>query len=309
VRWVIKAAVQKGLSALPNEEGANYWFQRNVTRNLPSPQAVVELHIAEAMRHLDVFRRKGPGDLGTAGFYEFGAGWDLLVPLIFYALGVERQTLVDLEPHVRFELVEHSWREVNARRTQIEASVGIGTRDLGSEPPRTLQDLSERFGITYLAPWDARDTGLPGGSVDFVSSTYTLEHIPGADIEQILIETRRLLSPEGLVSCAVDMRDHYSFFDPGISVYNFLKFSARTWALANSSLHYQNRLRCSDYLRIFKAAGLDLIETDLERPSPEGLARLHALPLDRRFREGYSVDDLSVMAVHIVASRAETEAP
>ena len=32
MRWIAKAAVQKGLSALPNEEAVNYWFQRHLTR-------------------------------------------------------------------------------------------------------------------------------------------------------------------------------------------------------------------------------------------------------------------------------------
>ena len=56
---------------------------------------------------------------------------------------------------------------------------------------------------------------LPAASVDFVSSTNTLEHIPATDIGPILAECRRLLRPDGVVSCRIDMRDHYSYFDAG----------------------------------------------------------------------------------------------
>ena len=55
------------------------------------------------------------------------------------------------------------------------------------------------------------------------------------------------------------MQDHYSFFDPGISAFNFLKFSEPTWSLINSSVHYQNRLRASDFRRLHEDAGFRLL--------------------------------------------------
>jgi ubiquinone/menaquinone biosynthesis C-methylase UbiE len=64
-------------------------------------------------------------------------------------------------------------------------------------------------GIRHLAPCDARSTGIPAESVGVVSNTFTLEHIPERDIAAILAESGRLLRA-GIVTCAIDMKDHYS---------------------------------------------------------------------------------------------------
>jgi len=178
MRWIAKAAVQKGLSALPNEEAVNYWFQRHLTHTLPRSGSNLHLHIELPSRHLQMFKKYGACPVGEATFFESGAGWDLIGPLTCYALGVEKQVLIDIRSNLRFELVEQAWADLNQCRYEIERDSGMPARDLGSEPPNSQEALEERFGISYMAPYDARDTGLPADSFDFVSSTDTIERIP-----------------------------------------------------------------------------------------------------------------------------------
>ena len=47
-------------------------------------------------------------------------------------------------------------------------------------------------------------------------------------------------------------KGHYSCFDGTIGPYNFLRFSDELWGLVSPGLHYQNRLRRSDYLRLLE---------------------------------------------------------
>ena len=68
-------------------------------------------------------------------------------------------------------------RELRASSDSLDCSRSSGLRDPGG-PIASLEELEARFGIRYLAPRDARATALPAGSVDFVSSTSTLEHVP-----------------------------------------------------------------------------------------------------------------------------------
>src|SRR5438067_829197 len=124
------------------------------------------------------------------------------------------------------------------------------------------------------------------GSVDCITSTNTLEHIPPDDLAAILRECYRILAPSGLVSLDIDYQDHYSFFDPRITAYNFLRYSARTWSFFSPSLHYQNRLRHPDYLELVKAAGFKIIEEKRTDGTAEDLAAVQQMPLDQRFR-GY----------------------
>ena len=105
-RWLVKAALQKGMSALPASESVNYVFQRRISRSLPASEAAFRRKFERAAGHLRAYETHGPGrPPGEAVLYEFGAGWDLAVPLSYWALGVERQLLVDIHANLRFELV------------------------------------------------------------------------------------------------------------------------------------------------------------------------------------------------------------
>jgi SAM-dependent methyltransferase len=300
MRWIAKAAIQKALSAAPNEAAVNYRFQRHVTRTLPRSGSDLDLHIELPARHLKILEKHSDVAVGDARFFEFGAGWDLVGPLTYYALGVNDQTLIDIRPNLRFELVERAWADLKQKSEKIEDESGGPPRDLGSEPPDSAQAL-ERFGISYKAPCDARDTGLPAASFDFISSTDTVEHIPRADLERIFVELARILRPNGLISCTIDLRDIYSDFDSSISQYNYLRYSDRVWGLANSGLHYQSRLRISDYCEIIEAAGLKIVDRLVRGPTPEDLDELRSLKLAPRFQNGYTEQDLGATGAHLVA--------
>ncbi len=303
MRWLAKAALQRGLGLLPQGERLNYVFQRHVLRSLPASESVFRRKFARALQHLRAYEEHGPGTpAAEACFYEFGAGWDLAIPLSYAALGVGRQVLVDIRPSVRVELVNDSLAAFARLWDELEAEAGRTLRPLGG-PVASPEELEGRFGITYLAPCDARATGLRAESVDCVTSTDTCEHIPEADLAEIFRECRRLLRPGGAFSCRIDLQDHYAYFDPSLSRYNFLRFSDRTWRVVNSPLHHQNRLRSPDYLRLVREAGLELAVERPSGPSEEGLDGLRSLPLAPRFR-AYSLEELGVTILSFVARRA-----
>jgi SAM-dependent methyltransferase len=286
MRWVAKAALQRGLGALPQGERLNYLFQRHVARSLPGGEPVVRRKLARAKQHVEAFGRP----VEDAVFYEFGAGWDLAIPLSYAALGVRRQVLVDIRPSARVELV-------NETLALLEA---IEERSLGG-PVSSLGELEQRFGISYLAPRDARATGLEAESIDFITSTDVCEHIPEHDLAQIFRECKRLLRPGGAISCRIDLQDHYAYFDSSLSRYHFLRFSDRAWGLVNSPLHFQNRLREPDYRRLVEEAGLEVVSWAPSGPSKEGLAQLGGLELAPRFRNGYTREQLGVTVLSFVA--------
>jgi hypothetical protein len=135
-----------------------------------------------------------------------------------------------------------------------------------------------------------------------VSSTFTLEHISGPDIAAILRESARLLRPGGVVSCAIDMKDHYAYFDDRLSPYNFLGVPERRWRLVNPDLHFQNRLRLPDYRRLFADAGLRTIAEDVKRPTDAERRQLDGIDLAARFR-AYRADDLEALELRLLCAR------
>ena len=236
-----------------------------------------------------------------ATFYEFGAGWDLAIPVAYALLGVGRQVLVDIRPSARVELVNDSLASYERLRGELEGVAGRELRPLGG-PISRLEELEDRFGIRYLAPCDARGTGLPAESIEFVSSTDTCEHIPGAELGEIFRECFRLLRPGGAFSCRIDLQDHYAYFDRSLSSYNFLRYSDRAWSLVNSPLHHQNRLRSPEYLQLVRDAGFELVVEKPSGPSEAGLKELESLPLAPRFRR-FPPEELGVTVLSFVAVR------
>jgi SAM-dependent methyltransferase len=300
MRWLAKAALQRGLGALPQGERLNYVFQRRVLHSFPVGDAALKQKFTRACAHLALYEEHGPGvPAAEATFFEFGAGWDLAIPLAYAMLGVGRQIVIDIRPSARAELVSDTIAAFERLRPELEEIAQRPLSELGG-PIASVAELEPRFGICYLAPCDARATGLPAGSVDFASSTDTCEHIPRDDLAAIFVEMRRLLRRGGAFSCRIDLQDHYAYFDHSLSRYNFLRFSDRTWALVNSPIHFQNRLRAPEYLGLVRDAGFELLVDNPSGPSQQGLAELETLPLAERFRV-YPPEDLGVTVLSFVA--------
>jgi len=309
VRWIFKAALQRTLSAAPRAESLNYVLQRHVTHGLPVSDGILDIHLRAAQGHVASVRRFAPHlSIETARFYEFGAGWDLAVPLAYHCLGVTDQTLVDIRSLVRLDLINDAIVRVDRWVAEC-GDQGPWRRRLDTRPVGSIDELRDRFGIVYLAPRDARATGLPHRSVDVITSTVTLEHIPAPDILAILRECRRLLAPGGVMSSEIDMKDHYAYFDPSLSPSNFLKFPDWVWWLYNSPLHYQNRLRAPDYLRLFEQAGLTVVDTTVRPAAPQDRAGLEGMRITPRFRRRYSLDELGARSLRVVCAMASPTAP
>lgn len=302
MNWRLKALLQGGFSLAPRGEHLNYFMQRYVTRSLPVSDGEFAVKVAHVKRHIEAIRRYYPHPLGRTVFYEFGAGWDIAIALGFYGFGVEHQILVDIRTLVKEILVNDVI--VKFRRMSSELCVPRPpSAELDCESEMLLTELKREFGIEYRAPCDPRQTGLPNQSVDCITSTSTLEHVPEADIRQIVRECYRILRDDGIMSMLIDYDDHYSYFDRKISPYNNLRYSDRVWALLNPALQYQNRLRHRDYLKLFQSAGFYVIEDQHKDVTEKDLRALEQIPLSKRFRS-YSPAELAVHNAFIVLRKA-----
>lgn len=255
VGWRAKALAFNIFDRVPFGEKLYYFVQKNVTHTLPrklSPTAVTGNVQLRHMRAVTRYRN----DLDKITLMEFGAGWDLYANLIYYCMGVDRQIAIDIRRWARAE-------SINAVIAHLQSDPPAGHVRLPSIPVRQdhlEEDLKAAYGIRYLAPFDARDTGFADGSVDLILTTSVLEHIPAEVCRAIMTECRRVIRPDGLVSHAIDYSDHYAHADPGITCYNYLRFDDREWEAFSPGIHYQNRLRTADFKALFDATGFQVLE-------------------------------------------------
>jgi hypothetical protein len=296
--WRYKALVQKLFSRAPGGEKLNAFAQKYLTRRLRVTDRDIQATAKHVHALVRILQQRGQ-DLRDTTAFEFGAGWFLLKQLLLSLYGCKNQFSVDLRPLASIALINQALRQL------ARVSPSLGTLSRSIRPITSFRDLLTHYGISYFAPFDARACGLAVGSVDLVSSTATLEHIPPGDIRVIARECRRILRADGLAVHYIDYTDHFAHVDRGISIYNFLRFSEDEWSQYNSSIHYQNRLRHVEYVRLFSEEGFEVLEEHCERPGPAELQTLEKLPLSPAFA-GYSLDELSVQGSLLVLRPAVT---
>ena len=242
IPWRLKSSVF-ALVDLLNAPNILYFLQKYVTKRSKVGVLTVSQNWQNHKHYLTKYD-------ATKSVFEFGAG-KTLAQNLFLSDIVTRQTVVDLNPMIDYELV-------NNVRQQISKLVTLKSKT----HIKSCDDLA-LYGIEYRAPYDAARTDFSDKSFDACISTNTLEHIPKENIVDIFSELFRTLKDDGIVSAKIDYTDHYAHTDNSISLLNYLKFDDSTWKRYNHKCHYQNRLRHYDYIEIFKSCGFIIIEEEL----------------------------------------------
>jgi SAM-dependent methyltransferase len=244
--------------------------------------------------------------LEGASVLEVGSGWQPLIPALYSLAGAGRVYLTDLNRLCVPASFHSALQSLRAYKKLILERIPIGEKAfdeaLAWEPEDGLEEGFRRLRLVYLAPCDCRRLKLPASSLDVVTSRAVLEHIPPDVIQDIFHESFRLLKPDGLACHIIDNSDHWQHVDTRISRINFLKFSDFAFKLTCiNSLNYQNRLRHSEYRRMFLNSGFTLLrdEPDVDSAS---LAMLNTLPIISRFRT-FTREDLAATTSHFVARK------
>lgn len=293
MKWKLKCLALHILAQVPGSLGIHTWLQRRVTGRYLDQLS--DEFLAAYNYHVDNFRKLPAPEQSSA--LEFGAGRNLLTPLLLSAAGAREIFAYDIDRLATVEQINHVIRQLRV--------LGIPRPD---QPWREIgnieSDLKRYYRINYRAPGDARHTQLPAGSIDFVCSTSTLEHITRGDIVSIMTECRRICSPMALMSFIVDYHDHYVTADSAITRFNFYRYSESVWPWFNPPNHFQNRMRHSDYEGLFKDSGLTALE---KRPviPPDSEKDLHRVPLAAEFAR-YSPEDLAALNGFFLLSVART---
>ncbi|MGH3098347.1 MAG: class I SAM-dependent methyltransferase [Streptosporangiales bacterium] len=329
VAWYTKAAVQGLLSVLPDRvaQRTNCAFQTHVTRSLRLNNKYVKRKWRRARWHVDAWREYtggggsgcggvgGGGDSGCGGVgagdhdtfqaVELGTGWFPITSIGLVLCGAERVITYDVNALASAKTVRSVLKRVNRliKRGKIvptskrarKALKRVLAESRGADAKTMLAGLGIEVRIG-----DARTSGLTDGSVDLVCSTSTLEHIPMPMLTGLLTEFRRIAGDKTVMSHIIDLSDHYAQVDPSITQFNFLRYSPGRWRLFNNSLHYQNRLRISDYRHVLAETGWEILDEDSSRRPAEELRRV---PVHTSF-SGYAENDLRVVVSRLITRPA-----
>jgi hypothetical protein len=271
--WWAKMVVKIVLARLPVPY--DVWSRVSVFRHgrMDEPKFAVD-----AVRtHCDVC---APPDRFT--MLELGPGDTVASAVVAKALGASRSFLVDVGAFATADLTPY-------------LGLAAFMRAAGLAPPpveraRSLAELLRSCDSVYMTGGMQSLRSLDSLSIDVCWSNAVLEHVRLSDVAPTLTELRRIV--RGRMSHQIDLRDHVA------DSLNNLRFSQRIWEsrLLAGSGFYTNRLRPSDWMRLFEDAGFRLVSVTAQRWSEAPIRRS---ALHREFRE-MPDDDLLVWGLHIV---------
>lgn len=257
MRWQIVCLIDTAKALLPFQTALRR-LKRAVRPPGIGPQH--ESVLSGAIDHVRELRAAGFAFEG-AHLLEIGSGWFPILPLVLRAAGAERVYLTDahrlMDARTLAAAIAYVQRNAGMLAERLDVPRNAFDRlSAGADPAARFEERLARLGFVYLAPVD------PGRfpPVDAIVSQTVFEHIPPAALEQLLATAARALRPGGTMSHGIDNSDHRMIRDPRLGRFDFLRFAPRTWRmLCLDPQAYTNRLRHSDYARLLRRAGHDVV--------------------------------------------------
>jgi hypothetical protein len=302
--WLIKSALQRGFSWLPNPHFWNRLFQSTFTKSTSLSRETFERKVRECHRHFQAGSAVKPSKPDFTVF-ELGTGWFPIIPIGLYLCGAKTVWTIDISDlltpsaiNTVLQYYEECSRSsllktlLPALRTdRLEALMQVKAAANTEAPASFLERLNIRAIVA-----DAQKTPIPDKSIDLHLSSGVLEYIPKPILKNIIAEARRVAEPGAIASHRLNLMDQFSYFDKSISPLNFLRYPAKRWRWLDSPLTTQNRLRISDYREMFTEQGYRVL---LEENILGRDADLDRITLAPEFRN-YKRQDLLVLESFLV---------
>ena len=241
INWKLKAILYKLFSLLKLKK-TFYFIQKYITKRS-------RINITE-INKLWVFHSDAIEDSKSKKILEVGAGKSLEQNIyLSYKFGsIINQTAIDINNMLDFKLFNDASAQI-ANLLKLKNKGDI----------KNISDLKTRYNITYIAPFKISELNIEE-KFDICISTTALEHFSILDLQNYLLDLKKVLNDNGLISSLIDYSDHYSHTDKNINTLNFLSYSKKEWEKYNNSYLYQNRLRHQDYKKLFIDQGYKIVK-------------------------------------------------
>ncbi|MBV8156845.1 MAG: class I SAM-dependent methyltransferase [Dyella sp.] len=265
MHWRTKGVLQKVLGHVPGGERVHYLLQRRFG-GLRGFTREFDIKMDD-WRLMAGHLRDAGLPMAGARLFEIGSGWYPTFPFACYLGGAQQVITVDLNRHIKPELVRDCADNLARHVALIADACGVPENEVRVRQQQLATRLRESDDVgaatdgvvVYDAPADASRTSLSAQQVDCVFSNSVLEHVLPYVVDGIYREALRILAPGGLMFHSVNCGDHYAYVDRHINQLNYLQYSDREWRRWDNAFLYQNRMRAFEFVDRAAALGFDIV--------------------------------------------------
>lgn len=301
MNWRVKALLTRLLGCTPRGGDIVNYYRTHLGKGA---QFDIKMRLGSGQRLLTKLRHEQV-EIANTRILEIGSGWHPILPLLLYLGGSRRVVMTDHQPWMSPATVRATWEQFHTRLPEVAAIVGVSevhAREklaiLGPVDDHWREHWA-RAGLEYHAPLNLAQQDPPNGPFDIIFSNSVFQLVAERILRSLVLRTPRWLAPGGICYHDISPGDTFAIDDRRLSVANHLQFSRWAWALyGQGRLGYHNRLRPSDYSRLFEEAGLAVgpweIATD-----PKSLRSLPQLRIHPDFR-AYPAEELAAREARVV---------
>ena len=297
VKYFLTAVTLKAFSATPVTRRAYRNLGNTLGARRRATETIPGYYLDRINRMLRIARRYGIPKDGTK-MVEIGTGWchweALTARLFFDVSGI----LYDVWDNRQMDALKNYVRQLDSSLDQLDIDTRQRTaaHQMISEIKAVTdyETLYKLLGFEYVLDPPGKLDAVAKGAFDLVVSGGVFEHIYAKDAPDFVRAMGGLLKPGGYSLHSINIRDHLYQYDPKASRKQYLQYSNRVWktCFAND-VQYINRIQHSEWLEIFKNAGLTLVEEEVE---PEDLSGLKIAEDYARLER----EDLSCGGLHLL---------
>lgn len=229
---------------------------------------------------------------------EIGPGNSLAIGLLFLACGAKKVFLVDRFKHLFYDDYDISFHRKVLERIKekdfpfFSAASEAVIFTKGGSIDFDKDKIEYRLG-------NAANLPMKNNSIDIVFSNAVFEYVH--DIKKAISEIGRVTKPSGLGIHEIDLRDHFFQSQP----LRLLQYPDWLWNLmAWNRPGYTNRLRLSDFLKLFESYGF-LIRKLV--PTREYEGDILSLKVNRKFTD-FSYEQLRALAFQVLLQKKDRDA-
>ena len=197
---------------------------------------------------------------------ELGTGWvhwDSFFLRLLYDLQIY---LYDVWDNRDFKALKRYIRDLMDTGKEFKAIFKDKTSRVQSLLKASLRTTSfeylyELLGFEYVLDKKGRLTSFDDDSFDLVISDNVLEHVERTALQKNIKDIARILKPGGFSCHHIVLSDHLAEYDSQIHRKNYLRYSEKVWkTFFENKVQYINRVQSPEWLRLFRAAGFQLLE-------------------------------------------------